>query len=134
MARVAKKKPPKPVVHNPAAPPAVQAAQLGLRIMKILGVGDWKQVVALPTETLRDKVVLTNEQQGILEGHRSVLPHLRISPLVTIAACDTCGLRALAGAAVVSQKCPYTLGCPGRVFKASTVDYAKREKPPTVTA
>lgn len=125
MARAAKKKPPKAVVHNPAAPAPVQAAQLGLRVMKILGTPTWAAVIEMPDAERRDRVVLTAEQQGILEDYRDVLPHLRISPLVTIAACDTCGHRGLAGAAAVAQKCSYTLQCSGRVFKASTIDYRK---------
>lgn len=127
-ARAKKVKPPKVIVHAPDAPEVVQAAQIALISMKAAGVHTWEEFTERTDEELRLAVSLTAEQQGLLEEHRHILPHLRVMPLVSVAGCDTCGRYGLVTSAAVPAKCAYTLRCAGTVSKASIVDYRNRRK------
>lgn len=109
---------PKMIAHAPTAPEPVQAAQIALICMKTVKASNWEAFVAKPIEELRRAIILTPEQQSILEKHRRILPYLRTKPLVTLSACDTCGRFGLVGSAAIPAKCPYTLRCDGKVTKA----------------
>lgn len=128
MARAALPKPPKAITHNASAPAVVQAVQIALIAMKTAKVSTWEQFLARPDADLRKMITLTQEQQGLLEDHRHLLPYLKVTPLVSVAACNTCGRYALAGSAAVPQKCSYTLRCPGTVVKATATDFRTRAK------
>lgn len=125
MARAAtpKAKTPKVIVHSPVAPEVVQAAQIALIAMKAAGVSTWAEFVGKSDAELRDLVSLTADQQGILEDNRHILPHLNVKPVVTVAACNTCGRYGLVGSAAVPVKCAFTLRCTGAVTKASVQDH-----------
>ncbi|MBN9214130.1 MAG: hypothetical protein J0J04_04815 [Microbacterium sp.] len=128
MARAAtpKVKPPKVITHAPAAPGVVQAAQIALVAMKAAKVHTWAEFTYRSDQELRAAVSLTADQQGLLEDYRHILPHLQVSPLVTIAACNVCGRYGLVGSAAVPPKCGFTLRCDGAVAKASAIDYRPR--------
>lgn len=128
MARAAtpKVKPPKVITHAPSAPDVVKAAQIALIAMKTAKVYTWEEFIARPDSELRTMLSLTAEQQGLLEDHRHILPLLNIRPLITVAACNTCGRYGLASSAAVPVKCGYTLRCDGAVSKASVIDYRVR--------
>lgn len=130
MARAALPKPPKAIVHNTTAPAVVQAAQIALIAMKTAKVSTWEQFLARPDADLRKLITLTQEQQGLLEDHRAILPYLKVTPPVSIAACAKCGRYALVGSAAVAAKCSYTLRCDGSVMKATTTDYRRRSSKP----
>lgn len=128
MARAAtpKVKPPRVIVHAPNVPEVVQAAQIALIAMKAAKVHTWAEFVDKPDSQLRALVSLTADQQGILEDNRHVLPYLQVTPLVTVAACGTCGRYGLVSSAAVPAKCGFTLRCDGAVAKASVQDYRPR--------
>lgn len=125
-AATSKVKPPKVITHAPSAPEVVQAAQIALIAMKASGAATWAEFVTIPIAELRARVTLTADQQGLLEDHRDVLPYLQVSPLVTVAACDSCGRFGLVSSAAIAAKCGYTLRCEGAVSKASVQDYRPR--------
>lgn len=130
MARAAipKKRGPRSITHTPGVPEVVQAAQIALLAMKAAKVKTWADFVARPADELRQLIVLTEDQQELLERHRRVLPSLQLSPVVTVYGCTHCGKYGLAGPAAISAKCAFTLQCQGAVKKASLTDYRKPAK------
>jgi hypothetical protein len=128
MARAAAVKPPKTISHALTAPGVVQAAQVALVCMKIVKVDRWSDFIAKPIESLRGAIVLTAEQQSLLEEHRQVLSYLRASsPVVSVAACTECERWGLVGSAAVPKKCAFTLRCGGEVVKASATQTAAKK-------
>ena len=118
---MAKPKAPRSSRHNPAAPPLVQAAQIALVILTATKHNLWNDMVRDPAS--HSAVILTAEQQELLETHRHILPHLQRKPVRTVLACDTCDRFVFTDTATAPARCSLSLGCNGTPARASTTAY-----------
>lgn len=115
----AQKRTTREITHSSDLPAVCQAAQIALLIMKKLKVSTWKDMVDKAAETdLREHVILTRDQQALIDEYAHVVPYLRAKPVTTIIACTGCGLYGIAGPASVGKRCPFRLHCEGQVVKA----------------
>ena len=90
--------------------------------MKAAKVNTWSALVELASaKDVREVVVLTAEQQDILDRHQDLLPYLSVKPIVTVIACTVCGRFGFWDTRSSSKTCPFTLRCSGTIVKASSV-------------
>jgi len=114
---------PEPIRHNLTAPPVVQAAQIALIAMKKAKCANWKGMVELAAQiNIREKVILTAEQQELIDRYANILPYLQTSPLVTVVACTGCGRFGFYDGRPAGAKCYFTLRCTGKLMKASAAN------------
>jgi len=110
----------KTIRHNENAPGPVQAAQIALILMQAAKAENWAGVVG--DTTLHERVLLTDQQQAILEEHRGILPYLtrggREGTLRSIIACPECGRVMFTSTGTAPSKCLMKLGCEGAPVKA----------------
>ena len=135
MVRATKAKSARGVRHRTDIPEAAQAAQIAMIVMRLLHVESWQQLVELSvTEDVRRTVYLTAIQQDLIDRFAHILPMLRMSPMVTVAACPVCGRYGLQDRRPVAKACWFTLRCPGSPVKAPATeardpDAAPRARP-----
>jgi hypothetical protein len=122
VARVSRKpKPAEPIRHDTFAPAPVQAAQIAILVIKKVKCQTWKAVIELSATTdIREHVVLSAEQQALIDEYRDVLPYLSTSPLVTVIACTACNHYGLQDKRAAGAKCIFTFRCEGKLVKASS--------------
>ncbi|WP_433673906.1 hypothetical protein [Microbacterium gorillae] len=127
MVRVAKPpKPPEPIRHDESVPGPAQAAQIALLVMKKVGCQTWKDVVEKASNTdLRTKVILSPEQQALIDEYADIIPYLSTSPLVTVVACPLCGRYGLQDRRSAGSRCIFTMRCPGKPVKGSSTPKAQ---------
>lgn len=108
--------------HDESEPEVLQAAHIAFGVMHGVQANNWAGVVEVATRDgdIRDKVVLTANQQRLIDENAAILPHLQIKPPVTVAVCSDCGMWAVVASASSSKKCTLTLHCPGKSEKAAT--------------
>lgn len=107
-------------------PAAVQAAGIALAILKAAKVQDWVELASLlggrPLAEIG--VELDAAQIELIDDNKDVLPFLRTSPNVTVAACRDCG-EFVAVAGTPPTKCRMTDGCTGKMLKAAAAKKVK---------
>ena len=116
-------KAPKSVRHNPDVPPIVAAAQIAMVILTTTKHNVWRDLVLDPAS--HAAVILTDEQQAILEANRHILPWLQRKPVRTVLACDSCDRFVFTDTASAPARCTLTLGCGGKPVRASTTAYSE---------
>ncbi|MBC9927329.1 hypothetical protein [Leucobacter sp. cx-169] len=118
MARAKPKVKVKLVTHDTELPELGQAAHVALLTLGATGCNTWKALVESPE--VWERVLLTAEQQRLIDEHPYVLQHLQRAPLRSITVCDVCGRWALAvKAPTKGAKCTLIVGCTGTLFYAS---------------
>lgn len=126
----------KTIRHNTDAPSAVQAAQIALVLMQVAKADSWASVLTSPD--LASRVLLTDEQQALLEKHSGILPYLtrggREGTLRSVVACPVCERVMFISTGTAPTKCQMKLGCEGVPVKArSTQERAPKGEDVTAT-
>jgi hypothetical protein len=106
-------------------PPLVAAAALALGILRVTKVTTWAELVAEPSRLSDAALEVSSDQSALLNAHRAELAPLRVSPLVTLAACPVCERWAVVSGGQPAATCSLTLGCTGHPVRASVAARAK---------
>lgn len=115
---------------DPGAPPLLQAAALGLALMKYAKVSRWADLVADPSRL--EGVTVTAAHVALLNAHSGVLTMLQPGPpLVTVAVCPECSKFTIVSGSP-STTCSMTLGCKGHPVRASIATRVKPAATPAV--
>lgn len=111
---------PKHIQENVDLPRLCRAAHIGILILKGTGCSNWSVLAGTPESHAR--VIITDEQQALLDEYTYVTHYLSTAPLSTVLYCDTCERWVLTTKNPGrNQNCNLAVGCAGVLIYVSTV-------------
>ena len=112
----------KPILEDPTLPPLARAAHIGMLILKGTGCNTWQVLVDSPQNQLR--VLLSEEQQQLIDEYSFILQYLQVSPIRSIMYCENCSRFALKDKAISkTTTCSLTVGCGGTLHYVKTTPF-----------